>query len=185
VTAPAGVDTPEVAAADPLLVAELDRVHGELREELGRANTTALGLAGTVATLAAVGLAALIAGQWSPARLPGWDRALCCAGVTAAAAGLGLLGAVALPRMPPAGRGVAPTSWGAIAACRTVDALTAGLRRLAHDPTPRVAHARELARIVRRKWRRIRAALTVLSLAAVLLTATTLGAVAAAPGGGR
>lgn len=179
-TAPVDVDASGVDTADPLF-AELDRAHADLREELARANATALGVAGTVATLAAVGLAALMAGQWSPARLPGWDRALWWAGVTAAAAGLGLLGAVALPRMPPAGRGLPPTSWGAIAACRTVDALAVGLRRLAYDPTPRVAHARELARIVRRKWRRVRWALIALAVAAVLLTVPAL----AVAGGGR
>jgi hypothetical protein len=128
------------AVVDDGLDVVLAQAHADVREELGRANTTALGIAGAVATLAAVGLAALMAGQWSPARLPVADRVVWWAGVVAAAAGMALLGAVAMPRIAPDTPGLPPTSWGPIAAYTDMPTLTAALRTLAADPAPRIAH---------------------------------------------
>ncbi len=100
---------------DLALLAELDRAHSAVRDDLGRANMTALGIAGTVATLAAVGLAALMAGQWTPTRLPAAAQAVWWTAVLAAVTGMALLAAAVVPRMAPATAGP-PVSWGPIAA---------------------------------------------------------------------
>ena len=104
-------------ALDDATEATLAQALANVREELGRATATALGVAGTAATIAAVALAALMAGQWSPDRLTTAGEILWWAGVSAAAAGMAWLGAVTLPRMPPAGAGP-PVNWGPIAAHR-------------------------------------------------------------------
>ncbi|WP_163548246.1 Pycsar system effector family protein [Candidatus Frankia nodulisporulans] len=162
-------------AADGLaLLAELDRQHAAVREELGRANATALGVAGAAATLAAVGLAALMAGDWTPASLPTAAQAVWWTAVLAAAGGLALLGSAVLPRLAPREAGP-PTSWGPIAAYDQDDDLAQALTAQTLDPTARVAHLRALARIARIKWARIRQALLAFAGAGVLLTALALG----------
>lgn len=161
---------------DLALLAELDRAHTAVREELGRANATALGVAGTVATLAAVGLAALMAGQWSPARLPAAGQAVWWTAVLAAVTGMGLLAAAVIPRMAPVQVGP-PVSWGPIAAydAGAMDELAAALAGLALDPAPRVTHLHQLARIARTKWARIRHGLLALAGAGGLLVLLALG----------
>lgn len=161
---------------DLALLAELDRAHGAVREELARANTVALGVAGTVATLAAVGLAALMAGQWTPARLPAAGQAGWWTAVLAAVAGVGLLAAAVLPALVPDGPGrPAPVSWVSISRYKDMDELAAALAGLALDPTPRVAHLRLLAGLAARKWRRIRYGLLALAAAGGLLLVLALG----------
>lgn len=162
-TAPAGVDR-------DVLSGELARAHAEIREELGRANTTALGVAGTVATLAGVGLAVLLAGDWAPSSLPTVGQVAWWAGSVATLVSLAVLAAVVKPGMPPTSPGQPPTHWGAIAGYTGAsEDLAAALVTLAADPAPRVIHLIEMATLAARKWAKLRAGLTVLTAAAVLL----------------
>ncbi|WP_055410422.1 Pycsar system effector family protein [Frankia sp. ACN1ag] len=165
---------------DLALLAELDRQHAAVREELARANSTALGIAGAAATLAAVGLAALMAGDWTPGSLPAAAQVVWWAAVLAAAAGLALLGSAVLPDLTPDGPGQPPpVSWASIRRYPSGEggaaALAAALAALALDPAPRVAHLQHLAGLAGRKWRRIRRALLALAGAGALLTALALG----------
>jgi|GEM_PF-7028640 len=152
---------------------ELDRAHAAVREELARATGTALALASTVATLIAVGLAAILAGQWSPSHLPVGLRLTWWAGLAATAGGLVQLGRVALPRLAPNQAGP-PTNWGRIAAHTDTATLASALTALADDPTAHVEQLRALALIARAKWARLRHALLALAAGAALIALTAL-----------
>jgi hypothetical protein len=153
-----------------LLSRELDRAEAALREELGRAGATALSVAGVVATLAGVGLAVLLAGDWTPAALPAAGRAAWWAGSAATLVALAALASVVIPKIPPVEPDQPPVYWGAILGwAGNIEGLAAALADLLVDLRPRVTHAVTLAAIVARKWRHLRIGLITLTAAVALL----------------
>jgi len=167
VTAPA----PAAVVDRELLAGELDRAHAEVREELGRANATALGVAWTVISFAGVALAVLLAGSWSPSVLPAVGQVAWWVGSAATLGALAVLGGVVAPRMAPQGAGQPPVHWGRDRRLRRRGRRPGrpAVAALVVDPAPRVAHLTVLARIAARKWARLRVGLLALAVATVLL----------------
>jgi hypothetical protein len=87
------------------------RLLAEARAEHDRADAKATGLLGVASTAAAVVLAALLAGDWTPAVLPAAGRVLWWAGCAAWAAGVALLAAAVVPGRVRGGDGTEGIAW--------------------------------------------------------------------------
>jgi hypothetical protein len=137
----------------------------ETREELDRADRKAQILFAAAGVAVAVVLSGVVAGDWSPLQLPAWALITWSGGSGLVAVGLILLGASIFPRIvhhDPEGK---VAYFGHVASYPNVEALHAALDAAAETQDDRTTDQLwVVSRIVVRKYRLIRWALTLLGL---------------------
>jgi Family of unknown function (DUF5706) len=147
-----------------------------MRAEAARADGQAATMLGAAGVVVGVVLAATLAGQWSPGRLPVAARVLWWPGVLAGVAALGLFAAAICPRLPArAARRRPPVAlhhaWDVLAAYAAGDVTGALTRTATGDLAAAAGQLVVVARIVDRKFRTVRAGLRLLGVAGLLLVA--------------
>jgi hypothetical protein len=150
------------------------RLLDEARYAHDRADAKATGLLGVASTAAAVVLAALLAGDWTPAALPAAGQVLWWAGCAAGAAGVALLAAAVVPGRIRGGDGTGGIAWfGDVPAVAARGPAALALALWAGDFAELGGLAAQLvvcSRIAIRKYRLIRAGVAALAGAGALLT---------------
>lgn len=113
-------------------------------------------------------LAGLIAGDWRPSQLAGAGEALWWVGAVAAIASLGCAAAAVWPRYSTKEAPQEISYWGHVAAFASVETFAAALDKTPVDRIHRTRHQLwRLSRIVRRKYRLVRASLSLTGIAVV------------------
>jgi hypothetical protein len=150
---------------------------GSAREEIDRADAKASILLAATGVVTGALLAGLIAGTWTPLKLPTAAQWLWWLGAAEAAMGICCLAWVVYPRGPKRGCNFpwAVSYYGDVLAFPVTSQLVTALHRSAETNIERVAdQLRHISRIADRKYRLIRWGMRLLFLAVLTISATML-----------